>query len=100
MDGKIAGGDPTAAIRIVVYSDSPVDALLPLVRQSSYDPVASKLRDPIVVMWFPSSAAEMRAADAMEVMIGESKFDRQFDVQTATAEQALIAVQELLAPFN
>lgn len=100
VDGKIAGGDPTAAIRIVVYSDAPVDALLPLVRQSSYDPATSKLRDPIVVMAFPAAAAEMRASDAMEVMIGESKLERPFDVKAATVEEALTSIRVLLAPFN
>lgn len=97
VTGTLAGSaDPMSAIRVVVFSDDPIDPLLSLVRPGSFDTSSGVLRDGIVVMSFPAAAAKMKASNALEVVVGASS-PRNVDVQEATAEAALASVQRLLA---
>ncbi len=97
--GKLAGDDPTKALKIVVFSDLPADQFLTLPRSSSYDAARGTLRDAIAVLAFPLAAADtVRSPGAVEVMIGGTP-TREFDVTAATADEALSSVRGLLAPY-
>lgn len=97
--GKLAGDDPTKALKIVVFSDLPADQFLTLPRSSSYDAARGILRDAIAVMTFPLAAADtVRSPGAVEVIIGGTP-TREFDVTAATADEALSSVRGLLAPY-
>lgn len=97
--GKLAGDDPTKALKIVVFSDLPADQFLTLARSSSFDAARGTLRDAIAVLAFPAAAAAtVRSPGAVEVMIGGTP-TREFDVTAATADEALSSVRSLLAPY-
>jgi len=97
--GQLAGGDPTTSLRVLVFSDAPVDPFLSLVRPSSYDSARSRFSDAIVVMSFPAAdGSKMRPApDSLEVMVGDANAARGFDIIAPTVEQALEQVRTRLA---
>lgn len=101
IQGTLAGtrdSDPSRSIRIVVFSDRTIDPLLSLARPSSYDAATGRLRDAIVLLSFPASAATMQSQNALEVFIGDSS-PRKVDVQEASAEAALASIRNLLGGY-
>lgn len=97
--GAVAGVDPTKAIQVMVFSDTPVEPLLSLARAGSYDSATSRLSSAIVVMSFPAAVgSQMRPTpDALEIMIGDEAQSRAFDLRAPTVEAALDAVKAKLA---
>lgn len=93
--GQIVGDEPTKGLRVIVFSDSPVDQFKTLSRASTFE--GGTLRDPVTVLAFPAAAAAVvRGLGAVEVYVGSSP-SRQFDVVADNVDQAIAGVRSVLA---